>query len=125
MKILLSIKPEFVEKIFNGEKKFEYRKRGMKNPKFTKVVVYSTMPVGKLIGEFEIEKVLSGSPEEIWEKTSEYSGIQKVFFDNYYCNTDSAIALKIKNVVQYKKPKEPKAVFKNFKAPQSFSYVNI
>ena len=125
MKILLSIKPEFVEKIFSGEKKFEYRKRGMKKPKFSKVIVYSTMPVGKLIGEFEIEKVLSGSPEEIWKKTSEFSGIKKVFFDNYYSNTDSAIALKIKNVIQYKKPKEPKTIFKNFKAPQSFSYVDI
>lgn len=26
MKVLLSIKPEFVEKIFAGEKKFEYRR---------------------------------------------------------------------------------------------------
>ena len=26
MKVLLSIKPEFVEKIFSGEKRFEYRK---------------------------------------------------------------------------------------------------
>ena len=30
MKVLLSIKPEFVEKIFSGEKRFEYRKFAFK-----------------------------------------------------------------------------------------------
>ena len=55
MKILLSIKPEFVEEIFSGRKKFEYRKAIFTNKKVTSVIVYSTMPVGKIVGEFTIE----------------------------------------------------------------------
>ena len=31
MKVLLSIKPEFAEKIFNGTKKYEFRKSIFKN----------------------------------------------------------------------------------------------
>ena len=58
MKILLSIKPEFVEEIFSGRKKFEYRKAIFTNKKVTSVIVYSTMPVGKIVGEFTIEEVL-------------------------------------------------------------------
>ena len=32
MKILLSIKPEFAEKIFSGSKKYEFRRRIFKAP---------------------------------------------------------------------------------------------
>ena len=59
MKILLSIKPEFVEKIISGEKKFEFRKSLPKRDGITTVVVYSTMPVGKVIGEFKVKNTHS------------------------------------------------------------------
>lgn len=47
MRVLLSIKPEFVEKIFSGEKLYEYRKAAFKNEGISSIVIYSTMPVGK------------------------------------------------------------------------------
>ena len=68
MKILLSIKPEFVEKIISGEKKFEFRKTLPKREGVTTVVVYSTMPVGRVIGEFKVKDTLSNTPESLWEK---------------------------------------------------------
>ena len=52
MKVLLSIKPEFVEKIFSGEKRFEYRKSIFKQQNIDTIVIYSTMPVGMIVGEF-------------------------------------------------------------------------
>ena len=84
MKILLSIKPEFVEEIFSGRKKFEYRKAIFTNKKVTSVIVYSTMPVGKIVGEFTIEEVLVDEPQSIWRKTRKFSGITKRFFDDYF-----------------------------------------
>ena len=44
MKVLLSIKPEFVEAIFSGEKLYEYRKAIFKK-NVTTVVIYATKPV--------------------------------------------------------------------------------
>ena len=44
MKVLLSIKPEFVQEIFTGKKKYEYRK-AIFTRSVDKVVVYSTKPV--------------------------------------------------------------------------------
>ena len=41
--ILLSIKPEYVEKIFNRTKKYEFRKR-MPYKQVDKVIVYSNAP---------------------------------------------------------------------------------
>ena len=56
MKILLSIKPEFVEEIFSGRKKFEYRKAIFTNKKVTSVIVYSTMPVGKIVASLPLKR---------------------------------------------------------------------
>ena len=54
MKVLLSIKPEFVQEIFTGKKKYEYRK-AIFTRSVDKVVVYSTKPVGMIVGEFTVE----------------------------------------------------------------------
>lgn len=45
-KILLSIKPEFADKIMSGKKKFEYRTHVPSRP-INSIVIYSTFPVGK------------------------------------------------------------------------------
>ena len=66
--------------MFDGEKKYEFRKVVFKNPKVKTVVVYASSPVQKVIGEFEIEDILSSNPNEIWKKTKKYSGITEDFF---------------------------------------------
>ena len=61
-KILLSIKPEFADKIMSGKKKFEYRTHVPSRPINT-IVIYSTFPVGKIIGEVEVIDTISRSEE--------------------------------------------------------------
>ena len=82
MKVLLSIKPEFVHEIFQGRKKYEYRK-SIFTKHVTKVLVYSTKPEGMIVGEFSVRRILNDTPENLWEKTSAVSGITKEFFDQY------------------------------------------
>lgn len=69
---LFSIRPEYVEKIFNGTKKFEYRKQPNRIP-ISKILIYETAPIMKIVGEAEVEKVLVDTPEVIWEKTKDVS----------------------------------------------------
>ena len=123
MKALLSIRPEYVEKILSGEKLFEYRKAVFKRPEVKSVVIYSTMPEGVIVGEFEIGQILSSSPEELWEKTKDASGINKQFFDNYFLDREVAYAIEIKKLKKYKKPINPYERYSDFKAPQSFKYI--
>ncbi|MFX1706907.1 ASCH domain-containing protein [Chitinophaga sp. CC14] len=124
MKVLLSIKPEYVEKIFNGEKKFEYRKAIFANKTIKSIVVYSTMPVGRIVGEFTIEEILLDSPELIWAETKMYSGVKKSFFNEYFNGKTLAYAIKICNPKLYKTPIDPKMKYKSFVAPQSFKYLS-
>ena len=62
MKILLSIKPQFVKEIVSARKKFEYRKR-ICNKEIDGVVVYSSMPEGLIVGEFTIDHIECENPE--------------------------------------------------------------
>ncbi len=124
MKVLLSIKPEFVEKIISGEKRFEYRKAVFKRPEIKSVVIYSTMPEGRIIGEFSIGEIIAKRPEDLWEATKNVSGIDRRFFDEYFVGRDVAYAIQIKDFVQYKEPINPYLKEKGFKAPQSFKYLD-
>ncbi|EGQ9817937.1 ASCH domain-containing protein [Vibrio antiquarius] len=123
MKALLSIKPEFVEKILSGEKLVEYRKAVFKRPEVKSVVIYSTMPDGLIVGEFEIGQILAKPPEELWEQTKDVSGINKQFFDEYFTDRDVAYAIEIKKLKRYATPINPYEKEEGFKAPQSFKYI--
>jgi len=122
VRVLLSIKPEFVEKIFNGEKRYEYRKTIFKKP-VRSILVYCTKPVGKIVGEIYIDEILTDEPEIIWSKTSGKSGISYKFFKEYFNDKKVGYAIKIKDAVLFKEPIDPKQHYKTFKAPQSFCYV--
>ncbi len=80
MKVLLSIKPEFAFKIFEGTKKFEFRKVIFKKPNVKTVIVYASSPVQQVIGEFEIDDIFSFNPDAIWKMTKNHSGITEDFF---------------------------------------------
>jgi len=122
MKVLLSIKPEFAFKIFDGEKKFEFRKVIFKNLNVRTVVVYASSPVQQVIGEFEIEDILSSSPNEIWELTKNHSGISEEFFYKYFADREIAHAIKIKNTKKYRRPLSIRDDF-NVVPPQSYVYL--
>ena len=69
MKVLLSIKPEFVEKIFAGTKKYEFRKSLFKKSGVKYVVIYASAPIKRVVGEFEIDNILSDDVDVIWDRT--------------------------------------------------------
>lgn len=121
--VLLSIKPEFVHKIFEGTKKFEFRKRVFKDISVKKVIVYSSSPEQKVVGEFEIESILNDTPNNIWIQTKLYSGISQEFYDEYFEGRDRAYAIKVGSTKMYRKQKSL-ADYNIHSAPQSFVYVD-
>ncbi len=124
VKVLLSIKPEFVNEIMSGRKKFEYRKKVFKRKDITTIVVYATKPLGKVVGEFEVDEIIEDTLDILWQETKRYSGISKKFFDEYFKDRDSGFAIKIKSFTAYDKPIELSEYDPNLKvAPQSFCYV--
>ncbi|PHM45909.1 hypothetical protein Xmau_00300 [Xenorhabdus mauleonii] len=123
MKVLLSIKPEFAEKILNGTKKYEFRKGIFKNTSVRSVVIYATKPVGRIVGEFDIETIIEDAPEAVWYKTYEYAGISKQFFDSYFFKKKKAFAIQIGKVKKYSTPIPLDEFGHNIVAPQSYRYL--
>lgn len=123
MKVLLSIKPKYAELILKGEKQYEFRRAIFKSPLVTKVVIYASSPISKVIGEFEIDCILSLSLEELWIRTMELSGIDKEFYDEYFEGKEVGHAIKVKKVKRYSKHKELQDFDIKY-APQSFAYIN-
>jgi len=123
MKVLLSIKPEFVEKIFNGTKRVEFRRNIFRSDKISSIVVYASSPVQKIIGEFEIDEIMTGSPEHLWCETSKDAGISKLYFDQYFADKCTGYAIRIKSVKKYRHPLCLKLDFNISHPPQSFQYL--
>lgn len=121
-KILLSINPEYVEKIFDGTKKYEYRKVKCKR-KVDKIIIYETSPVMKVVGEANVENILEDTPEQLWKKTKEFSGTSSNFFENYYNGCKNAIAYELKDIQKYPEPQNL-SEYGITTAPQSFVYIN-
>jgi predicted transcriptional regulator len=121
MKVVLSIKPEFAFKIFDGTKKFEFRKAIFKNDKIKTVIVYASSPVQQVIGEFEIEKIINKDLDTLWGLTQKFSGITEDYFYQYFANREDGYAIQIKKAIRYKQPKCLRADY-NLLPPQSFAY---
>ena len=122
-KILISINPEHVSKILSGEKRFEYRTKVAKQ-EVDSLIIYETAPVMRVVAEAKVIEVLELPPEELWEKTKQYSGISKEFFDSYFNDRPIAYAYRLGEVKAYDKPLEL-SHYGIKSAPQSFVYLKV
>jgi predicted transcriptional regulator len=122
MKVILSIKPEFALKIFDGTKKFEFRRSIFKNTEVRRVVVYASAPLQQVIGEFEIGEILKHDLETLWRLTKKHAGISQEYYESYFADKTEGYAIGVKNAHLYATPKCIKADF-NLLPPQSFAYL--
>lgn len=119
--VLMSIKPEYVSNILNGKKKYEFRKNACKK-EIEKMIIYSTSPISKVVGEARIEKVYIDTPTRIWQLTSKYAGINREAYEHYYEGRNSAVAYKLSDVIRYEVPRKLEE-YGIKSAPQSYYYI--
>jgi predicted transcriptional regulator len=82
--ILMSIRPEYSQAIFDGTKRVEYRKR-LPNTWFEdeadnrRVWVYETKPTGKIVGLFKVQAIGTWNPQygDITGPIYPHSGISR------------------------------------------------
>lgn len=126
--LLISLRPRYADLIFDGLKKAELRRRDLSRMEGCDVFVYVTSPVMKLRGGFHVGEVLTGTPDDIWDKVSDYAGVDKPDFDAYYAGRELACALKITKFWEYENPMELDTLrerFPGFVVPQSWRYVRL
>ena len=121
--ILLSINPEYVERILAGSKKYEFRKR-LANKAVGKILMYSTAPIMKVVGEVQIIETISASPTALWERTKKFAGISRDKYREYFKGCKVAYAYQLGQVIRYDPPKELRD-FNISLPPQSFIYLSV
>nr|VFJ44606.1 MAG: Predicted transcriptional regulator, contains an HTH and PUA-like domains [Candidatus Kentron sp. FW]VFJ54211.1 MAG: Predicted transcriptional regulator, contains an HTH and PUA-like domains [Candidatus Kentron sp. FW] len=123
--VLLSIKPEFALAIFSGEKRFEFRKTIYRDHSVSKVYVYASAPISKVIGEFQVEEVIEQHPKVLWQKTSHGAGITEEYFNEYFAGREIGYALKVTDVARFEESQDLEPMFGIRHPPQSFRYVSM
>ena len=121
--ILLSIKPEYVDRILAGTKKYEYRKR-LARSNSSVLLIYSTYPIMKVVAKVEILVTICAAPTTLWEQTKSNAGISRKKYREYFHGCKIACAYELGKVEIFDPPRDLSDYNVIF-APQSFLYVDI
>lgn len=119
--IILSIKPEFVNKIITGEKKYEFRRKICRKC-INKIYIYATYPVKKVVAEVEVIETIVDDKETLWKTTKQFAGISKIYYNKYFEGLEQASAYHLGNILEYEIRKDIQE-FGLKCAPQSFAYI--
>ncbi len=124
--VLFSIKPMYADKILDGEKTVELRRR------FTDAEVvgslafiYSTSPVRELVGYARIRDVRRLRVQDIWYEYHGASGIGKAAFDSYFAGRAEGYVIVLDDATRLPDSVPIADLRKRFGfvPPQSFRYV--
>ena len=125
--LFISVKPEFVEKIFNGTKTIELRKSIPGVKKEDMIIIYSTSPVMAIIGICKVKEILSMTPTNLWKEYSEKLGIDRQRYFDYYKGKNVAVGIVLKERQKFPDPialSNFRRKFASFQPPQTFRYID-
>lgn len=126
MNVLLSIKPEFAEKILDGEKQYEFRRTTFRDASaIDTVIMYATAPEKQIVGTFRMKDVLEEHPELLWNQFGAESGISdKSRFMEYFEGKEAGYAIEIDQTHELTEPVDPREHITDFTPPVSFQYAS-
>lgn len=122
----LPIKPVYAERLINGTKRFEFRRRPMSSD-VTHIVVYASSPYKRILGIVEVSSIERGSVRSVWNKTKGSAGITRSEYLEYFSGVDTAYAIAIdpSKTVRFEQHISPSDIEENFVVPQSFKYLGF
>ena len=123
--VVLSIRPKYSEKIMDGCKTVELRRRfPISAPKGAVAYIYATSPVRAMVGSVEIADVVKLPVSAIWEDYGNYAHIEKIDFDAYFAGLKEGFVLEFANVRPLPRALDLVELRERFgfEPPQSFLY---
>jgi len=123
--IVLSIRPQYSEKIVEGRKTVELRRRfPLSAPRGTIAYIYSTSPIRAMVGAAEIRDVLKLPVRQIWDEFEQHACIEKHDFDKYFEGLEYGYVLLFEDAKPFVReiPLEELRSQFGFEPPQSFLY---
>ena len=123
--VLISIHPDYVNKILSGEKLLEFRRSWTAIPAKL-LVIYATSPMQRIVALAVIKQVHVGSKTKLWKLSQKIGGgISRRKLFSYLANKKNPVAIELAGVQKIPCVLDPKKLFgKDFRPPQSFCYLN-
>ena len=125
--LLISIKPKYATKIFDGSKRVELRKTKPRLSGGDQVMIYVSSPTKELRGSFRVQRIIIKPIEELWEFVCNDAGVTKAEFYNYYGNSKKGYGIFFESVEQIKQPvklEKLRTIWSNFHPPQTYRYLS-
>jgi predicted transcriptional regulator len=101
---ILSIKPQYADRILDGSKTIELRRSSMGLKRGDVVLVYVSSPEQKLAFWFRVAEVERLPVDEMWRRHAEHLGIPKPDFDAYFAGANAAVGLHVGQVCRLDPP---------------------
>ena len=125
--LLLSIRPEYANKIFDRTKTVELRRiRPRLLNEGDRVVVYVSSPQQAVVGSFKVDNIVEKPVTELWEEVEKLAGISHEDFYDYYQGVKLGVGIFLKDIHRFSQPVELHRLrnkLPNLKPPQSFRYL--
>lgn len=127
--VLMSIRPQYASKIFDGTKTVELRRIKPKTLNNGDLIfVYVSSPVKSLFGAFRVAHVVEKPLPTLWKTVKNHAGVSYAEYSKYFDGVHSGVAIFIKDVWLLPKPihlSDLKKEVDGFYPPQSFRYTTI
>lgn len=121
--VLLPIRPCYADPILAGLKRVEFRKRPFRR-EVSHVIVYSSSPIQRIVGFFEILGIEEGPPDQLWRRYSGVGCIDKEDYDRYFAQTARGVAIRVGQVHTLQEPFVLGELGRGLRVPQSYAYLN-
>ena len=124
MAVLLSIRPEFSDAIWAGQKRFEFRRRIFNTIEHAEAYVYTSAPISLVTGRFSIRDLVVGTPTQVWRLTNDVAGIDESRYFSYFDDRNIAFAIAIGEYEKFEVPIDLTSHFGLKRPPQSYAFVD-
>jgi predicted transcriptional regulator len=100
--LLMSVKPEFADRIMSGKKRVELRRKFSTRWIGHRINIYASAPVMSMVGEARICRIVVKKPELIWDEFQDVIGCDRVEFDAYSAGAEELYAIELEDVRPYR-----------------------
>lgn len=121
--VLMSIQPKFARAILDGTKTVELRRNGVPID-ISRIVIYATKPIGRIVGHCKVTKCSVGSPEYIWRRFGSAAGISRAEYDKYFDSAPEAKCYALDHPRRFSRAIRITDLKSISSAPQSFAYLS-
>ncbi len=123
---LISLEERHANRILEGTKTVELRRRPMHVALGATVWIYVKMPVGSVVGCAKVTELHTLAPSTLWNRFGAVSGLQRQEFFEYFSGLPKAFALGLSDPCRLSSPiplSKLRGVSSGFHPPQFFANV--